>query len=178
MYPLTWEIPLDDVYLDGVKLPRSTLSSPFITLSALIDSVSPLPSSSSHSTHPSSLSLTYLQGDPIIHGPADVVRNIQSKLGVDGQFPCSEPHTIAFSIGGQLFPVDPRDFITQVSENNAVTCTSMLDSTDPPLLGRYQVSWVLGDPFLKRWVLCCVFSCFRPWRRCVLRVFFWLGVFL
>ncbi|EDR10123.1 uncharacterized protein LACBIDRAFT_318129 [Laccaria bicolor S238N-H82] len=126
MYPLTWEIPLDDVYLDGVKLPRSTLSSPFITLSALVDS-----------------------GNSILRGPADVVRNIQSKLGINGRFRCSEPHTIAFSIGGQLFPVDPRDFIQQVFENDVAMCTSMLAPTDPPALGRVQFSWSLGDPFLK-----------------------------
>ena len=153
MYPLAWEVALDDVYLDGVKLPRSTLSSSSISLSALIDTVSPLPSSPSHATHPSSLS--YLQGNSILRGPADVVDNIQSKLGGNGSFPCSEPHTIAFSIGGKLFPVDPRDFIQQVYENDVVTCTSMLTSTDPPSTGQLS-SWSLGDPFLKRWVLCCV----------------------
>ena len=41
VYPLVWEIPVDDVYLDGVKLPRSTLSPPSISLSALIDTVRP-----------------------------------------------------------------------------------------------------------------------------------------
>lgn len=40
IYPIAWEIPLDDVYLDGQKLPRSTLSSSNISLSALIDTVS------------------------------------------------------------------------------------------------------------------------------------------
>lgn len=40
LYPVTWEIPLDDVYLDGQKLPRSSLSSPNISLTALIDTVS------------------------------------------------------------------------------------------------------------------------------------------
>lgn len=39
-YPISWEIFLDDVYLDGVKLPRSTLGdSGAIQLSALIDTV-------------------------------------------------------------------------------------------------------------------------------------------
>jgi len=123
---MTWEVALDDVYLDGEKLPRSTLSSSSISLSALIDT-----------------------GNSILRGPSDVVRNIQSKLGANGRFPCSEPHTIAFSIGGTLFPVDPRDFIQQVFENNAVTCTSRLTATDPPSLSGYQFSWSLGDPFLK-----------------------------
>ncbi len=36
---MTWEVFLDDVYLDGQPLPRSQLSSPDIKLSALIDTV-------------------------------------------------------------------------------------------------------------------------------------------
>lgn len=39
IYPLVWEIPIDDVYFDDVKLPRSSLSPPSISLSALIDTV-------------------------------------------------------------------------------------------------------------------------------------------
>ena len=42
VYPISWEIPLDDVYFDGQKLPRSNLSSN-ISLSALIDTVSHVP---------------------------------------------------------------------------------------------------------------------------------------
>lgn len=38
LYPVTWEIPLDDVYLDGIKLARSALT-PKISLSALLDTV-------------------------------------------------------------------------------------------------------------------------------------------
>lgn len=34
---------MDDVYFDGVKLARSTLSSPDISLSALVDTVSTNP---------------------------------------------------------------------------------------------------------------------------------------
>jgi phytepsin len=40
LYPITWEIPLDDVYLDGQKLPRSSLSPSNISLTALVDTVS------------------------------------------------------------------------------------------------------------------------------------------
>ena len=40
VYPLTWEIPLDDVYFDGQKLPRSTLSPSDVSLTALVDTVS------------------------------------------------------------------------------------------------------------------------------------------
>lgn len=37
---MTWEIFIDDVYLDGEKLPRSMFLPPSITLSALVDTVS------------------------------------------------------------------------------------------------------------------------------------------
>ena len=40
IYPIAWEIPVDDVYLDGQLLPRSALSSANISLSALVDTVS------------------------------------------------------------------------------------------------------------------------------------------
>ena len=43
VYPIAWEIPIEDVFLDGRKLPRSSLSSPNITLSALLDTASILP---------------------------------------------------------------------------------------------------------------------------------------
>ena len=42
VYPLVWEVPIDDVYFDGAKLPRSTLSPPSLPLSALIDTVRPV----------------------------------------------------------------------------------------------------------------------------------------
>ncbi|KAJ3001261.1 hypothetical protein NUW54_g6544 [Trametes sanguinea] len=40
VYPLAWEVPIDEVYFDGVKLPRSTMSPSSISLSALVDTVS------------------------------------------------------------------------------------------------------------------------------------------
>lgn len=40
IYPLAWEVFVDDVFFDGEKLPRSTLSSPEIALSAIVDTVS------------------------------------------------------------------------------------------------------------------------------------------
>jgi phytepsin len=39
VYPVTWEVMIDDVYLDDEKLPQSTLS-PSIQPSALVDTVS------------------------------------------------------------------------------------------------------------------------------------------
>ncbi|KAJ8690018.1 hypothetical protein PTI98_012863 [Pleurotus ostreatus] len=125
-YPMTWEVFMDDVYFDGVKLPRSALPSPNIQLSALIDT-----------------------GNSLIRGPADVVANIFSKLG-SNQFDCSVPHTLAFQINGTLFPVDPRDFISSVSHDSAEKCFANLVETDTPVEGEnYLYSWSLGAPFLK-----------------------------
>lgn len=126
-YPIAWEIPVDDVFLDGVKLPRSQLSSSNISLSALIDT-----------------------GNSLIRGPPDVISYIQNMLG-GPHFSCSFPHTLAFQIGGRMFPVDPGDFINQVRSGNAQVCGANLAQTDVPVLGGggYLYSWSLGDPFLK-----------------------------
>ncbi|KAG5652142.1 hypothetical protein H0H81_006125 [Sphagnurus paluster] len=124
-YPIPWEVYIDDVYLDGVKLPRSTLSSSSIALSALIDT-----------------------GNSLLRGPADIVQAIRTTLG--GRFPCNEPHTLTFQIGGKMFPVDPRDFVNQEFIDNISLCSANLVATDPPAEGRYLYSWSLGDPFLKR----------------------------
>ena len=40
VYPIAWEVMIDDVYFNGERLPRSNISFPFIQLSALIDTVS------------------------------------------------------------------------------------------------------------------------------------------
>ncbi|KIK43110.1 hypothetical protein CY34DRAFT_82376 [Suillus luteus UH-Slu-Lm8-n1] len=126
-YPIAWEIPVDDVFLDGMKLPRSQLSSSNISLSALIDT-----------------------GNSLIRGPPDVISYIQDMLG-GPRFACSLPHTLAFQIGGRMFPVDPRDLINQVRSGNTQVCGANLAQTDVPVLGGggYLYSWSLGDPFLK-----------------------------
>ncbi|KAH7909462.1 aspartic peptidase domain-containing protein [Hygrophoropsis aurantiaca] len=121
VYPIAWEIPVDDVYFDGTKLPRSSLSSPSISLSALIDT-----------------------GNSLIRGPADVVSQIPMHLS------CSTPHALVFQIGGKLFPVDPRDFISQARSGSVDDCVANIAATDTPILGKgYLYSWSLGDPFLK-----------------------------
>ncbi|KAF9002527.1 aspartic peptidase domain-containing protein [Cyathus striatus] len=122
-YPIAWEVFIDDVFLDGVRLPRSNLSSSTIELSALVDT-----------------------GNSLIRGPEDVVQTIQSIIG--SRFACNDPHTLAFQIGGKMFPVDPRDFIRQVYDHEVSTCASTVVSTDPPGNG-YLFSWSLGMPFLK-----------------------------
>ncbi|TBU23468.1 acid protease [Dichomitus squalens] len=131
VYPLVWEIPVDDVYLDGTKLPRSMLSPASISLSALIDT-----------------------GNSLIRGPQDVVEQIISILG--NTFDCSIPHTLSFEIGGIRFPVDPRDFAhPRKSHHNSgypalhARCRPALVSTDPPSSDGFSYSWSLGDPFLK-----------------------------
>jgi len=134
VYPLRWEIPLDGVYLDGQKLPDTTLTGTSTELSALIDT-----------------------GNSIVRGPQDVVNNILSSVSpafaansnAQPTFPCSTPHTLAFQIGGQMFPIDPRDFVSQNKNGDATTCiANNVVSTDPPSSGAL-FSWSLGDPFFK-----------------------------
>lgn len=48
-----------------------------------------------------------------------------------------------------MFPVDPRDLIQQVYDNDASTCTTQLSSANTPVVGRFLYSWSLGAPFLK-----------------------------
>ncbi|PFH49467.1 hypothetical protein AMATHDRAFT_63168 [Amanita thiersii Skay4041] len=124
VYPIAWEVFVDDVFLDGERLPRSQISSSDIKLSALVDT-----------------------GNSLIRGPADLVDMIIKKLG--DTFPCREAHSMAFSIGGKMFPVDPRDFTMQAFDNDVTRCTAKLVATDPPQVGGYLYSWSLGDPFLR-----------------------------
>ena len=48
-----------------------------------------------------------------------------------------------------MFPVDPRDFVSQKNSGDATTCVANnIVSTDPPSSGAL-FSWSLGDPFMK-----------------------------
>ena len=48
-----------------------------------------------------------------------------------------------------MFPVDPRDFVSQNKQGDAKTCiANNIVSTDAPSSGAL-FSWNLGDPFLK-----------------------------
>ncbi|KAI0344431.1 acid protease [Trametopsis cervina] len=134
VYPLRWEVPLDGVYLDGKQLPSTKLTGTSPQLSALIDT-----------------------GNSIVRGPQDVVNTILSTVSptfrpnsnAPATFPCATAHTLAFKIGGQLFPIDPRDFVSSTSSQDAKTCVaSNIVATDPPSKGA-QFSWSLGDTFLK-----------------------------
>lgn len=103
-----------------------------------------------------------MQGNSLLRGPKDVVSNILSGISpslaanatAKPLVPCSVPHTMAFQIGGKMFPVDPRDFISSVDSKNTQDCVaSSMVSGDAPSKGAL-FSWSLGDPFLKSCVSC------------------------
>lgn len=152
VYPIAWEIPVDNVFIDGQQLPQSTLS-PGISVTALIDS-----------------------GNSLIRGPADVVQSLDTILSNSrrggGTFDCSVPHTMAFQIGGQMFPVDPRDFALPSERGSLRECAPNVVETDPPRDG-FLYSWSLGDPFLKRYVHVSTWEVFR-----FTHLLFYLSIFL
>ncbi|KAH9936202.1 aspartic peptidase domain-containing protein [Fomitopsis serialis] len=136
-YPLRWEVPIGNVYLDGKPLANSTVKPNGVTTSfvdALIDT-----------------------GNSLIRGPSDVVNSILRSVSpafarsanAKPMLSCNTSHTLAFEIGGQLFSVDPRDFLSQSPGGNATQCiASSVTATDPPGFGSL-FRWSLGDPFLK-----------------------------
>ncbi|KAJ7267592.1 aspartic peptidase domain-containing protein [Mycena haematopus] len=138
VYPLRWEIDLDGVFLDGVELAPSTVPTTggvsATSMSALIDT-----------------------GNSILRGPSDVVQNILTTISpnYNPQKPnsaivaCAKAHNLAFKIGGQMFPIDPRDLPSPVSGNDATNCVvDNLVATDAPGVGAL-FRWSLGDPFMK-----------------------------
>lgn len=126
-YPIAWEVPIDDVFIDGQKLPQSTLS-PGVAVTALVDT-----------------------GNSLIRGPQDVVQALMTSVtgssNTSATYDCSVPHTMAFQIGGTMFPVDPRDFLEPTGVGTK-QCQPNVVPTDPPHSG-FLYSWSLGDPFLK-----------------------------
>lgn len=126
-YPISWEVPITGVYLDGQQLPMSTLSTG-VSLSALIDT-----------------------GSSLIRGPSDVVASIYKQISHSSDlnsYPCATAHVLEFEIGGRLFRIDPLDFGWQAVENDVQTCNSSIVPTDPPSKG-FLYAWSLGVPFLK-----------------------------
>ncbi|KAF8530170.1 aspartic peptidase domain-containing protein [Hysterangium stoloniferum] len=122
-FPANWEVTLDDVFLNGQKLPQPVLPEG-TGYTALIDTAS---------------FCTF--SDIII-----------STDGVNPPtFLCNTPVDLTFIIGGKPFPVDPRDFLgQQVSLDSPPDCTTeaTLLITDPPASGAL-FSWILGTVFLK-----------------------------
>jgi len=47
-----------------------------------------------------------------------------------------------------MFPVDPRDFIGEASQDASTCVADNLVATDPPSVGAL-FRWSLGDPFMK-----------------------------
>ena len=136
------------MYFDGVKLPRSALSPPTISFSALVDTVSVTV------LYQCCSAVDVYQGNSLIRGPQDIVQHIYALIG--DSFDCSKPHNLSFQVGGVQFPVDPRDFAQPmpvrpgtVYPDNAARCSPALAATDPPREGGFLYSWSLGDPFLK-----------------------------
>ncbi|KAL0961195.1 hypothetical protein HGRIS_006164 [Hohenbuehelia grisea] len=140
IYPFRWEIEIDGVFLDGQRLSDSSVpASGGIKnnkVTALIDT-----------------------GNSLIRGPSDVVKSILDEVSpgfaassdpeAKAFLPCSVPRTLAFQIGGKMFPVDPRDFIGQETVGDIDNCIAdNLVPTDPPSKGAL-FSWSLGDPFMK-----------------------------
>ncbi|KAJ3824404.1 aspartic peptidase domain-containing protein [Lentinula raphanica] len=142
-YPIAWEIPIDDVYLDGQKLPRSSMVDPDIGMTGLIDT-----------------------GSSLIRGPPDVIRYMKNSIYRESienhgkekpedqstSTSCAMPHILSFQIGGQLFPVDPKDLVwTDEDSQRGEQCYLNVAPTDAPVRGTggYLYSWSLGDPFLK-----------------------------
>ncbi|KAF8660913.1 hypothetical protein AX16_001541 [Volvariella volvacea WC 439] len=139
VYPFRWEIDIDGVFLDGQRIPDSRIPATggvdSRRTSALIDT-----------------------GNSLLRGPKDVVDNILSRVSDTynpsaadpiAELPCINPRTMAFQIGGKMFPVDPRDFIGQHRRGDVMTCVAdNLVSTDAPSIGA-TFRWSLGDPFLR-----------------------------
>jgi len=139
-----WEIMIDDVYLDGERLPRTNLTPSSLDMSALLDT-----------------------GNSWVRGPADVVDIVKRNILAPGSAPGSDipslydctPHTLAFEIGGKMFPIDPRDLISPGSADiqlatmdQTTQCSlNLAVKVDLPKEGEggFLYSWKLGAPFLR-----------------------------
>lgn len=138
VYPLRWEVDIDAVFLDGKKLDESAIPA----------------TGGVSSTRTSALLDT---GNSILRGPSDVVTNILSTISPNytpenansATLACAAAHNLSFQIGGQMFPIDPRDLISPLSANDASNCVvDNLVATDAPAVGAL-FRWSLGDPFFK-----------------------------
>ncbi|KIJ46017.1 hypothetical protein M422DRAFT_778570 [Sphaerobolus stellatus SS14] len=122
-YPLTWEVPIDDVILNGQTLPKPELNAS-VGYTALIDS-----------------------GTSTLRGPANTVQALYSALSTDTanfnssngpSFDCTKAVQLTYVIGGKQFPVDPRDF---VGHQEIKDCTiSTVGPTDAPSEGNLTLT--------------------------------------
>jgi hypothetical protein len=138
VYPFRWEVDIDGVFLDGQRLADSTIPSRGVSstrTSALIDT-----------------------GNSLLRGPSDVVQNILTTVSPSFNpdsagapvVACNVPHTLSFQIGGKMFPIDPRDFISPstIAGDTTNCIAANVVATDSPSVGAL-FSWNLGDPFFK-----------------------------
>ncbi|KAF5315415.1 hypothetical protein D9619_007345 [Psilocybe cf. subviscida] len=136
LYPFRWEIELDGVFLDGERLSDSAILPRGVKqrkASALIDT-----------------------GNSLLRGPEDVVAEILHKVspthshdGSSTPVPCNVPRTLAFEIGGKMFPVDPHDFVSQHDLTDANNChLDNIVPADTPSHGSL-FQWNLGTPFFR-----------------------------
>ena len=165
-YPYAWEVPLSNVYFDGVQLPVSSLGvvrSPGVGTSALIDTgnslirgpadtviaILALLANTTSSTSPSDSDSEGPLDQYSDYTPEDYEEWLESYDAHDYAFPCGAEHRLSFEFGGERFDVDPRDFGRPVGNPDANWCVPNIAPTDPPEMGGYLYSWSLGEPFIR-----------------------------
>ncbi|KIJ31217.1 hypothetical protein M422DRAFT_267170 [Sphaerobolus stellatus SS14] len=136
--PLFWEVPIDEVILNGQTLPKPNLNDS-IGYTALINS-----------------------GTSTLHGQQKTVQALYGALSTDidnfnsstrPSYNCTRPIELTYVIGGKQFPVDPRDIFgfqnldPRQGDNDGCHIISV-GPTNAPSTGNLR-SWILGDPFMK-----------------------------
>ncbi|EJC99086.1 acid protease [Fomitiporia mediterranea MF3/22] len=163
VYPYAWDVPLDAIYFDGVRLNGSTLGDirlEDVGQSALVDTgnslirgpadiilaILSILANSSSSTAPFLRSSQVAGSDYSEQEYSDFTENFDSFAYA---YPCAEAHLLSFEFSGRQFPVDPRDFGRPMGDRDAYWCVPNIAPTDPPKVGNYLYSWSLGEPFVR-----------------------------
>ncbi|SJL00037.1 uncharacterized protein ARMOST_03349 [Armillaria ostoyae] len=123
-----WEVPLDDIRVNGESLGLLNRSAVLDTGSTLILAQAKVNITDVASIHQRIPGARFDQGSWII--------------------PCQTSAVISFVIGGREFPIDSRDLrFSYVDENNTVDCISGISHGRELLEG--PTHWLVGDVFLK-----------------------------